>query len=105
MALPDWTTFVWPVMTRGLWAAAVFAVLGATLMTYFLNFWALAHAKSSQVALYIYIQPVVAAVIAWLWQGEIPTPRTLAASVLIFLGMLLATGQISKLLLSRSASR
>jgi len=105
LALPDWAAFQWPAMSPGLWAAAIFAVLGATLLTYFLNFWALAHAKSSQVALYIYIQPVVAAALAWAWQGEIPTARTAAASVLIFLGMLLASGWISKHLLSRAPAR
>lgn len=89
LAMPDWMQFQMPVLTPTLIGAAVFAVFGATLATYFLNFWALAHAKSSQVALYIYLQPMVAAAMAWLWAGEVPTIRTASASALIFFGMLL----------------
>jgi drug/metabolite transporter (DMT)-like permease len=93
LAIPEYTTFHWPELTSKLWAAVVFAVVGATLMTYFLNFWALAHAKSSQVALFIYLQPVVTAVIAWAWFDERVTVRTIAAMLFIFLGMVLALSQ------------
>lgn len=89
IAIPDWMNFSWPTMSPSLWAAVVFAVIGATLMTYFLNFWALAHAKSSQVALFIYLQPVVASVISWIWFGEHITLRTMVAGFLIFMGLFL----------------
>jgi drug/metabolite transporter (DMT)-like permease len=89
LAIPQWMTFQWPTMTAGLWAAAFFAVIGATLLTYFLNFWALAHARSSQVALFIYIQPVITAGIAWMWMGEAITLRSVLATLFIFIGMVL----------------
>ncbi len=90
LAVPDYLHFEFPVMTPVLWFSAAFAVIGTTLLTYFLNFWALAHARSSSVALYIYLQPVVASAVAYFFMGEQVTPRTVASAVLIFLGMLLA---------------
>jgi drug/metabolite transporter (DMT)-like permease len=89
LALPDWMAFHWPPMDTRLLACMVFAVLGGTLLTYFLNFWALAHARSSSVALFIYVQPIVASLLAWTWMGQEPTPRTFVSSGLIFVGMLL----------------
>lgn len=93
LALPDWIRFEWPVMTPLLWACASFAVIGGTLLPYFLNNWSLAHARSSQVALFVYIQPVVASLLAWGWFGQVPTPRTVFASLFIFTGVVLALGR------------
>ena len=92
VSIPSWRGFIWPEMTPQLWGCVVFGVIGATLMTYFLNLWALAQVKSSQVAIFIYIQPVVAAAIAWAWFGEAPTLRTCLAAGLIFCGVLLGLG-------------
>jgi drug/metabolite transporter (DMT)-like permease len=61
-----------------------------TLLTYFLNNWALAYAQPSQVAIAIYIQPVVAAAFAYFWLGTEITWRTVFSSLLIFLGLFLA---------------
>jgi drug/metabolite transporter (DMT)-like permease len=90
LAIPDFAEFQFPTMTPLLWFCAVFAVLGTTLLTYFLNFWALAHAKSTSVALYIYLQPVVASAVAYYAFHEQITSRTIFSAALIFLGMLLA---------------
>ncbi|MBY0472533.1 DMT family transporter [bacterium] len=90
ISIPSWQGFHFPTMTPALWAAGAFAVFGATLLTYLLNFWALAHARSSHVALFIYIQPVITSTIAWAFLNEAITFRTAAASVLIFIAMLLA---------------
>jgi drug/metabolite transporter (DMT)-like permease len=71
----------------GMLASMVFSVFGATLLAYFLNFWALAHARSSHVALLVYVQPVVALLLVRLVSGEIFTVRAGAASALIFAGL------------------
>jgi drug/metabolite transporter (DMT)-like permease len=89
LAAPDFLHFTPPVMTANLWACAFFAIVGTTLLTYFLNFWALAHARSSSVALFIYLQPPIAAAIAFFWMGEPITLRALVSSAMIFVGMLL----------------
>lgn len=93
LAIPQYMTFEWPQMTPSIWAAAFFAVIGATLMTYFLNFWALRYARSSQVALFIYIQPIITSFIAWTWMGEEVTIRSVLATGFIFIGMLLGLSQ------------
>jgi drug/metabolite transporter (DMT)-like permease len=80
LAAPDWINFTMPVVDSHLFAAMLFAILGATLLTYFLNFWALAHARSSHVALFIYIQPVITALLAWLFQNEPITSRTILST-------------------------
>jgi drug/metabolite transporter (DMT)-like permease len=90
LALPDWLNFTFPKIEPAMWGSLAFSVFGATLLTYFLNIWTLARAKSSQVAVYIYLQPVVGAAFAWFWLSEVPTVRTVVSSSLIFLGMLLA---------------
>lgn len=90
LAIPEWSTFHMPEVDPTLAAAMIFAIFGATLMTYFLNFWTLAHSKPSQVALFIYLQPVVASFIAWFWLGESVTTRTILASLFIFGGVQIA---------------
>ena len=91
----DWMTFTWPHLNPPLLACMAFAIVGGTLLTYFLNFWALAHARSSSVALFIYVQPIVASLLAWFWMGQTPTPRTAFSSALIFSGMLLGLSNSS----------
>jgi drug/metabolite transporter (DMT)-like permease len=89
MATPDWMSFSMPHLDNTLLACMAFAVIGGTLLTYFLNFWALAHARSSSVALFIYMQPIVATLLAWGWMGQAPTLRTAVSTALIFVGMVL----------------
>jgi drug/metabolite transporter (DMT)-like permease len=70
-------------------AGMVFAVLGATVLTYFLNLWALKRTQASRVALYIFLQPVVAALLGIAFMGEVLTARFAIATVLVFLALLL----------------
>lgn len=72
-------------------ALAGYIVAFATVGTYLLNSWALARVESSEVALFIYLQPVLAAALSVLFLGERITGRLVAASLLVFLGVLLAT--------------
>lgn len=89
LSAPDWMHFRMPEMTPLLWGCAAFGVI-STLLTYFLSNWALAHTQSSHVALFIYLQPVVASFLAWLWLDEKITIRVVAACLLISLGVLAA---------------
>jgi drug/metabolite transporter (DMT)-like permease len=47
---------------QAIWSM-VFTVLGATVGTYLLNYWALARTRATHVALYIFLQPVVATIL------------------------------------------
>src|SRR5262249_17193234 len=60
-ALPDYRSFQWPEMNPTMIGCILFAIFGGTLLTYLLNNWALAHTRSTSVALFVYLQPVVAA--------------------------------------------
>lgn len=96
LATPDWIGFHMPELTPVLLGSMAFAILGGTLLTYFLNIWTLAHAKPSSVALFIYVQPIIASLLAWFWLDQPITLRTVMASLLIFAGMLLAMNQRSR---------
>ena len=70
---------------------AVYAVLFATVMTYLLNTWALRHTHSSQVALYINVQPLVAATLNAAMGAPLPGHRFFVALVLVAMGLWLQT--------------
>jgi drug/metabolite transporter (DMT)-like permease len=72
------------------WLWAVFAILFATVGAYMLNSWALKRVDSSQVALFIYVQPVIAAGLAVVRLGEKITGHLLVAAALIFAGVFVA---------------
>lgn len=96
MSLNEWTGFVMPEITTSLFWAMVFAVVGATIMTYFLNVWTLSHANPTHVALGMYIQPIVAAVLASIVFDEKITFRTTVASGMIFIGLFLVMIKTNK---------
>jgi drug/metabolite transporter (DMT)-like permease len=70
------------------WIWVAYIVVFPTIVTYLLNLWALKRASSNMVAVYIYLQPVFAAVIAPLiLTGEHLTTRTAQAGLSIFAGL------------------
>ncbi len=91
VAAPTWIGFKWPSMNSSLLACMLFSIFGSTLLAYFLNLWALSRTRSSLVALFIYLQPVIASLLSWILFGEIISSRTLLSSLLIFTGMILAS--------------
>ncbi len=74
---------------RTIWLGA-FVVLFATVGAYLLNYFALSRAESSLVALFIYLQPFIAALLGALVLGERPGVWVLSGGVLIFSGVFLA---------------
>lgn len=68
------------------WLAA-YAIVGATVVTYCCNTWALRHTRSSQVALYINVQPIVAAATNWALGAPPPGHRFFGALALVALGL------------------
>ena len=79
-----------------IYALAVFIVLFPTVLTYLLNSWALARVDSSEVALFIYLQPILASTLSVFILGEPLTPRLGIASIFVFLGVLFATRGFGK---------
>jgi drug/metabolite transporter (DMT)-like permease len=75
-------------------ALAAFIVVFPTVLAYFLNSWALARVDSSEVALFVYLQPILASALSVAVLGEPITPRLVLASILVFLGVLFATRDV-----------
>lgn len=87
----------WPVLDAENFAAvlgssvlpyALYSIIGATVLTYFLNNWALRHTQSSKVAIYIYLQPIVATVLSMAMGQDSPDLRFFLATFLVFMGVL-----------------
>jgi drug/metabolite transporter (DMT)-like permease len=72
------------------WAVLAWIVVFPTVLAYYLNAWALKRVESSVVAIYVYLQPVVTALLAGPVLGERLSPRLLPAAGLIFAGVALS---------------
>lgn len=70
------------------WLVGLGIVLGPTVGAYILNNWALSRTHSSRVALYIYLQFVLAAPLSWWLLGGHPSWRLLPAALLVLAGLL-----------------
>lgn len=79
------------ILAPRLLAFAAYAVLASTVLTYLLNTWALRHTHSSQVALYINVQPLVAAGLHTAMGAPPPGHRFAIALVLVAFGLWLQT--------------
>jgi len=77
-------------MPVSFWLMAAYVIVCATVLTYFLNYYALGHTDSSMVALFIYLQPPIATALSVLMLGERPEPRFYVAAAGIFAGVYLA---------------
>jgi drug/metabolite transporter (DMT)-like permease len=80
-----------PSVSSATWTRAVYIVLFPTVGTYFLNAFALKRAPASLVAVYIYLQPVVGALLAAWRLGERPAAATYGGGSLIACGIWLVS--------------
>ncbi len=69
----------------------IYAVVGVTVIVYFLNIWTLVRVDSSVVGAFIYLQPIFATITAILFFGEVFLFKHLLASAFIFTGVWLVT--------------
>ena len=74
-----------------MWLAVIYIILVPTVMSYYLNAWALVRVAPSVVAIYIYMQPLLAFGLAPLILGEVWNSRTILACLLIFAGVAVVT--------------
>ncbi|HXM78524.1 MAG TPA: DMT family transporter [Thermoanaerobaculia bacterium] len=72
------------------WGGLAAIVVLSSVLPYLWNSWALARTEASKVAFYVFLQPLLASVLAVLVLGEKFAPRTLAAAALIFAGLAVA---------------
>ncbi len=91
LALPDLLRLRPAEVPTGAWAALAGIVVFPTVAAYGLNIWALARTGPSTAAVFVYLQPLLAATHAGVVLGERPGPRTGVAAFLIFAGLALST--------------
>lgn len=84
-------TVNWALFDVPAWWIVVFVLLGTTFLTYLLNAWALRHASSGLVGSYIYLQPVVATILAMVNKQDQPTVEKVLYILLIFAGVYLVS--------------
>ena len=77
--------------TPKIWLFVAFVTIGSTFLTYVLNAYALRKASSSLVGSYIYLQPVLATLIAILSGKDLLTLEKLIYVMVIFLGVFLVS--------------
>ena len=71
----------------GAWAGVAAIVVLCTVLPYLWNSWALARTEASRVAFYVFLQPLIASVLAVFVLGEKFAARTAVAAALIFAGL------------------
>ena len=78
-------------ISAGVWLLLLFIIIFPTVVAYYLNAWALTKVAPSTVAIYIYLQPLIAFGFAPLLLGEQWNSRTIIAALLIFMGVAVVT--------------
>ena len=78
-------------ISSSIWLAIAFIIIFPTVGAYYLNAWALTKVAPSTVAVYIYLQPLIAFGFAPLFLGEEWGWRTIIAALLIFAGVAVVT--------------
>lgn len=90
-SIPELKNVQWEAITINIWYCIAFLIFGATFLTYLLNGWALRHANSSLVGAYIYLQPVLASIIAIVLSKDVLTWQKVMYGLTIFLGVYLVS--------------
>ncbi|MEM9382163.1 MAG: DMT family transporter, partial [Planctomycetota bacterium] len=75
--------------SRGAWLSLAYVIVFPTIVAYALNTFALARVEASTTAFFIFAQPIITAVAAWLLLAERPTLELGLAAVGLFAGMAL----------------
>lgn len=86
-AYKDLGAVAWNTFDTKIWSAIFYVLIGATIFAYFLNAYALKLVNPSMVSIYIYLQPLLASLIALSLGKDQLTLEKIIAAVLIFLGV------------------
>lgn len=86
-----WSTDGLQTVSMAVWLTVAYIILVPTVGAYYLNSWAITRVSPGVVAIYIYLQPLLAFGLAPLVLGESWNSRTIVACVLIFAGVAVVT--------------
>tara|TARA_B110000483_G_scaffold113392_1_gene137762 strand:+ start:3096 stop:3998 length:903 start_codon:yes stop_codon:yes gene_type:complete len=88
---PEFTQIDWQSFTPHIWWSLLYVVVGVTCFAYLFNIFALSQVNPSVVGIYIYLQPLLAAIIAiYFGADKLDAVKVLAAAC-IFLGVYLVS--------------
>lgn len=87
------------------WLCVAFLILFSSVIVYYINSWALQRTTSSNVAVYIYVQPIVATTLSTVTLGETLTWTTVFAALLIFAGVFIVSLKMREELKAETASQ
>jgi drug/metabolite transporter (DMT)-like permease len=73
------------------WWSLAYIIVFPTVLAYLLNMYALGRVRASTTAIYIYLQPFIAALASWVAFRERATPAMLVAAVALFAGIWLVS--------------
>jgi drug/metabolite transporter (DMT)-like permease len=77
----------WATIPSRAWLALLLVIAGPTVAAYWINAWTLRYADASTVATYVYVQPVLTAVLATMFLGEKIRAIAIVAAAMIFAGV------------------
>jgi drug/metabolite transporter (DMT)-like permease len=86
-----WATTEPRTLSPAVWLSVVYIIVVPTVGAYYLNSWAITRVSPGIVAVYIYLQPLLAFGLAPIVLGERLNARTLVACTLIFIGVAVVT--------------
>lgn len=89
--LIEWSTF-----STTIWIAFIYVLVAATFMVYLLNAFALKIVNPSVTSIYIYLQPLLASMIALVMGKDELGGIKILASILIFIGVFLVSKPLKK---------
>ena len=90
----EFVEVAWSELTPVIIGQFSFVVLGTTVLTYLFNIYALKHLSPSTIGAFIYLQPVVATIVA-LWVGvDHLTPLRCVTALMIFTGVYLSSQKL-----------
>lgn len=88
LSVVEWHTF-----TTHAWLAVAYVLICVSFLAYLFNVFALRHVNPSTVSIYIYLQPLFAALLSVVFEMEVLTWIKVLAGVLIFIGVALVSFQ------------
>lgn len=94
LTVVEWQTF--PV---SIWIAVAYVLICTTILAYLFNTYALKIVRASTVSIYIYLQPLLATLVALLADSDQFVPQKVVFGILIFIGVYLVSSkkEVSKL--------
>lgn len=91
VALPQFVEVQWTQLPPRVIGVMVFVIIGTTYLTYLFNIFALRQLKPSTIGAFIYLQPLLAALVAIILGADALTTTRIIGAVLIFIGVYLST--------------